>query len=173
MSGIGAVRGIGGIGAVGGNDSSDVTESGVRVERETTPAPPNTAEEEWANAPSERPTSVPGYDVAAAAFETSLRHHALPSLPHDVAIPTRTRIDPPAELDVRASFLLLHVDGVATVRDIAELAALPVTEVLAGLLDLTARGLVVLGGAHSVGVPVSASEPRSEMRVETRARRKR
>ncbi|MDB5216018.1 MAG: hypothetical protein JWO86_3945 [Myxococcaceae bacterium] len=156
--------------ASSGIDTSDVASSGVRVEREreTTPAPPfafgDTAEDDWANgnAPSGRPTSVPDYDVAAVAFETSLRHQALPSLPHDLAVPTRTKVAPPAELDVRASFLLLHVDGVATVRDIADLAALPVTEVLAGLLDLTARGLVDLGGTQlSGGVPVSGSRRKS------------
>ena len=145
-----------GIGAISGSD--DVASSGVRVERETTPAPANTAEDEWASVPSARPTSVPDYDVAAVAFETSLRHQALPSLPHDVAVPTRTRMTPPPELGLRASFLLLHVDGTSTVRDIAELAGLPVTEVLAGLLDLTARGLVHLAGAHVSGlVPISAA----------------
>jgi hypothetical protein len=144
-------------------DSSDVAASGVRVERETTPAPANAAVDEWANAPSERPTSVPDYDVAAVAFESSLRHQALPSLPHDVAIPTRTRVAPPADLGLRASFLLLHVDGVATVRDIAELVALPVTEVLSGLLDLTARGLVQLGGTQlSGGVPVSGARRKTD-----------
>jgi len=145
--------------------SDDVASSGVRVERETTPAPANTAEDEWANAnaPSERPTSVPDYDVAAVAFETSLRHQALPSLPHDVAIPSRTRMAPPPELGLRASFLLLHVDGVTTVRDIAELAGLPVTEVLAGLLDLTARGLVQLGGTQlSSGVPISGARRKDD-----------
>lgn len=154
-------------GAPLGTDSSDVGASGVRVERATTPAPSNVAGgvagDEWANAPSERPTSVPDYDVAAVAFETSLRHQALPSLPHDVAVPTRTRMAPPSDLGLRASFLLLHVDGAATVRDIAELAALPVTEVLSGLLDLTARGLVQLGGTQlSVGVPVSGARRKTD-----------
>jgi hypothetical protein len=147
-----------GIGTLAASD--DVASSGVRVERETTPAPANTADArgEWDNLPSARPTSVPDYDVAAVAFETSLRHQALPSLPHDVSIPTRTRMVPPAELGVRASFLLLHVDGLSTVREIAELAGLPVTEVLAGLHDLTARGLVQLAGAHVSGlVPISAA----------------
>jgi hypothetical protein len=143
--------------------ASSVSSSGVRVERETTPAPAfaNGANgDEWVeqNAPSARPTSVPDYDVAAVAFETSLRHQALPSLPHDVAVPTRTRLAPPPDLGVTASFLLLHVDGIANVREIAELAALPVTEVLACLLDLTARGLVSLGGTQlSGGVPVSGA----------------
>jgi hypothetical protein len=144
-------------------DSSDVAASGVRLERETTPAPANVAADEWANVPSARPTSVPDYDVAAVAFETSLRHQALPSLPHDVAVPVRTRIAPPPDLGLRASFLLLHVDGVATVRDIAELAALPVTEVLSGLLDLTARGLVQLGGTQlSGGVPISGERRKTD-----------
>lgn len=148
-------------GSPSGIESSDVAASGVRVERETTPAPASVSDDEWANAPSERPTSVPDYDVAAVAFETSLRHPALPSLPHDVAVPTRTAMVPPPELGLRASFLLLHVDGAATVRDIAELAGLPVTEVLAALLDLTARGLVHLGGTQlSAGVPVSGARRR-------------
>lgn len=155
----GSASGIGPRAPLGASD--DVASSGVRVERETTPAPAHTAhtaEDEWAGVPSARPTSVPDYDVAAVAFETSLRHQALPSLPHDVAIPTRTRMAPPPELGVRASFLLLHVDGSSTVRDIAELAGLPVNEVLAGMLDLTARGLVQLAGAHVSGlVPVSAA----------------
>ena len=143
-----------------GIDTSDVASSGIRVERETTPAPAFANGDEWVaeNALSARPTSVPDYDVAAVAFETSLRHQALPSLPHDVAVPTRTFLTPPPDLGVSASFLLLHVDGVANVREIAELAALPVTDVLAGLLDLTARGLVSLGGTQlSGGVPVSGA----------------
>ncbi len=152
-------------GARSGVGSSDVASSGVRLEREreTTPAPANTAEDEWANLPSARPTSVPDYDVAAVAFETSLRHHALPSLPHDVAVPTRTRLVPPVDLELRASFLLLHVDGAATVRDIAELAGLPVTEVLAALLELTSLGLVHLGGTQLAGgVPVSGARRKSD-----------
>jgi len=151
-----------GIGAIGGAPA----ERAERGERETTPAPPNIAEDaEWAeiDAVSARPTSVPDYDVAAVAFETSLRHQALPSLPHDLAVPARTRLTPPADLGVSASFLLLHVDGVATVRDIAELAALPVTEVLSTLLDLTARGLVQLGGTQlSGGTPISGARRKSD-----------
>lgn len=143
----------------------DVASSGIRVERETTPAPAEVGgSAEWAEAPSDRPTSVPDYDVAAIAFETSLRHQALPSLPHDLAVPTRSRLAPPSDLDLRASFLLLHVDGVATVRDIAELASLPVTEVLAGLIDLTERGLVQLGGTQlSGGTPVSGARRKTDV----------
>ncbi|MDB4937494.1 MAG: hypothetical protein JWP87_4466 [Labilithrix sp.] len=140
---------------------SGVASSGVRVERETTPAPASAASDEWASLPSARPTSVPDYDVAAVAFETSLRHPALPSLPLDVAVPTRTHVRPPAGLDLRACFLLLHVDGRSSVRDIAELVALPVEEVLGGILDLSARGLVEMDGtqlAHAV--PLSGERRR-------------
>ena len=126
---------------------SDVAASGVRVdrERETTPAPPNT-EGEWASFPSARPTSVPDYDVASHAFETSLRHPALPRLPLDVAVPVRTKLVPPTDLELRASFLLLHVDGRASIGEIAELTAIPVDEVLATFMGLTAVGLVELAG---------------------------
>jgi hypothetical protein len=143
---------------------SEVAASGVRglrAERETTPAPAS-VEDEWVtNVPSARPTSVPDYDVAAVAFETSLRHHALPSLPLDVAVPTRTYVAPPAELDLRACFLLLHVDGRSSVRDIAELTALPVEEVLGGMLDLSTRGLVEIDGTQLArDVPVSGGRRR-------------
>lgn len=142
---------------------SDVAASGVRVEREreTTPAPASTSDE-WASFPSARPTSVPEYDVAAHAFETSLRHQALPRLPLDVAVPTRTFVALPADLELRAAFLLLHVDGRSSVREIAELTALPVEEVLATFLGLLASGLVALGGTQaSAGVPASGSRTKT------------
>ena len=127
---------------------SDVAASGVRVdrERETTPAPPNT-EDERASFPSARPTSVPDYDVASHAFESSLRHPALPRLPLEVAVPMRTKLAPPVDLELRASFLLLHVDGRSSIDEIAELTAIPVDEVLATFMGLTAVGLVVFYGA--------------------------
>ena len=136
--------------------------SGVRVERETTPAPPGVSDE-WASFPSERPTSVPTYDVAAVAFETSMRHQLPANLPFDVAIPTRTSATAPADLELRASFLLLHVDGQSSVRDIAELTGFPFADVHATFLALTAAGLVELGGTHAVlGVPASGERTRHE-----------
>jgi len=135
-------------------DDSDVASSGVRVEREreTTPAPPSSVDE-WATFPSARPTSVPDYDVASHAFETSLRHHALPRLPFDVAVPLRTTLAAPPDLELRASFLLLHVDGRASLGEIAELTSIPVDEVLATFVGLTAVGLVELAGLHPTPVP--------------------
>jgi hypothetical protein len=138
--------------------------SGVRVERdrETTPAPANVADD-WASYPSERPTSVPTYDVAAVAFETSMRHHVRAGLPLDVAIPTRTSSAVPTHLDLRASFLLLHVDGQSSVREIAEVTGLPFADVEATFLSLTADGLVELGGTHAVlGVPASGQRTRHD-----------
>ena len=144
---------------------SGVAASGVRVERETTPAPPHLAgaggADEWESLPSERPTSVPTYDVAAVAFETSMRHHSPAQLPLDVAIPTRTKGAAPSDLELRASFLLLHVDGQSSVRDIAELTGFPVSDVLVTFLMLTAQGLVELGGTNAVlGVPASGERTR-------------
>ena len=139
------------------------TGSGVR-ERETTPAPPG-ASEEWASFPSERPTTVPGYDVAAVAFATTMRQQRPASLPLDVSIPMRTSSTTPAltDLDLRASFLLLHVDGQSSIRDIAEVTGLPFAEVQAAFLLLTAKGHVQLVGTHAVqSVPVSGERTRHD-----------
>jgi len=136
--------------------------SGVRGERETTPAPPGAADE-WASFPSARPTSVPTYDVAAVAFETSMRHQLPANLPFDVTIPTRTSSAVRTDLELRASFLLLHVDGQSSIRDIAELTGLPLADVQAAFLALTAEGLVELGGTHAVqGVPASGERTRHD-----------
>ena len=143
---------------------SDVGVSGVRVERETTPAPAGTSGT-WAALPSAfpsaHPTHVPAYDVAAHAFETSMRHLPLPSLPLDVAIPSRTTVVTPPDLELRLAFLLLHVDGRSTVTQIAEVAAIPFEDVLTLLLALSARGLVELAGSRSLHAPpVSGERPR-------------
>ena len=131
-------------------------------ERETTPAPASVSGE-WAMTPSDRPTSVPTYDVAALAFETSMRHQLPANLPLDVAIPTRTSAVVRTNLELRASFLLLHVDGQSSVRDIAEATGLPFAEVQASFLSLTAEGLVELGGTHAVqGVPSSGERTRHD-----------
>lgn len=148
-----------------GGDDRSLGASGIRVDRdrETTPAPASAVTAtEWAAFPSARPTSVPDYDVAAHAFESSLRHHALPHLPLDVAIPTRTGVAAPADLELRASFLLLHVDGRSSVREIGELTSLPVDEVLTCFLGLTAAGLITLGGTQqALGIPISGERSRS------------
>ena len=143
---------------------SGVAASGVRVERPTTPAPASVSGE-WclASTPSDRPTSVPTYDVAAVAFESSMRHQRPASLPLDVAIPMRTSSTVPTGLAHRASFLLLHVDGQSSVRQIAELTGLPFADVQATFLLLTAEGHVELAGTHAVqGVPASGERTRHD-----------
>ena len=144
-----------------GEDASDagVASSGVRFdrERETTPAPAE-ATDEFASFPSARPTSVPEYDVAAHAFETSLRHRSLPSLPLGLAIPSRTTVAAPADLELRAAFLLLHVDGRSSVQEVADLTGIAVHDVLTTFLGLMASGLVELKGSRSLHAPPLSGE---------------
>jgi hypothetical protein len=138
-----------------GPGSGAVSASGVRdpneSQRETTPAPPQSRDGWAADLPSARPTSVPEFDLAALALETALRHHPLPSLPLDMAVPARTHAPPPAALELRAAFLLLHVDGRSSVRDIAELTTLPVDEAVAAFLALAQMGLVEIAGVRTPG----------------------
>ena len=70
-----------------------------------------------------------------------------------MAIPTRTPTATPPDLELRAAFLLLHVDGRSSVQQIADLSGTPVDEVLAELLSLVALGLLELGGAPSPNPP--------------------
>jgi hypothetical protein len=101
--------------------------------------------------------------VVAHAFASSLQHPALPSLPLDVSIPTRTRASVPADLELRTSFLLLHVDGRSSLRQIADLTGIEVDEVLEAFLQLTALGLVELGGTQTASaVPVSGERVKPE-----------
>lgn len=144
-----------------------VSSSGVRdveAQRETTPAPPNSSDE-WASLPSARPTSVPDFDVAALAFETSLRHPPLPALPLDIAVPTRTRAEVPAGLELRTAFLLLHVDGRSSVRDIADLTVMPVEEVVAVFRGLAELGLIDLAGMQPARSAVPMSSERDKLAV--------
>ncbi|MBX3185711.1 MAG: hypothetical protein KF819_01800 [Labilithrix sp.] len=130
------------------------------VERETTPAPPNADVDAWVDIPSARPTALPEFDLAALAFETSVRHPQLPSIPLDVAVPAHTGAAPPSDLELRAAFVLLHIDGRSSVRDVAAMVDLPLDEVLARVLQLTALGLVELGGAAAPARAVPASGER-------------
>jgi hypothetical protein len=146
--------------------ADDDASASERSERETTPAPPSASSassEELESLSSARPTSVPDYDVAAIAFESSLRHERLPSLPLDLAVPERTQEAPPDDLDLRASFLLLHIDGRSSVREISDLTSISVDEVLAAFLALAAKGLVELRGNQVArDVPISGERRRTE-----------
>lgn len=146
--------------ASGSTGASGVREAGAHGEREreTTPAPPQSADD-WATniVASARPTSVPEFDLAALAFESSLRHQPHPALPLDMTVPSRTRVEVPAQLELRAAFLLLHVDGRSSLRDIAELTALPLDEVVATFRTLAREGFVELAGVPAArrAVPIS------------------
>ncbi len=148
----------------GASHDSDVAASGVRVdrERETTPAPAS-AGDDRAAFPSARPSSVPDYDVVSHAFETSLRHPPLPRLPLDVAVPVRTKLGPPVDLELRASFLLLHVDGRASVGELAELTSIPVDEVVATIVGLTAEVAELVHEALALGLDLVAQLLREEL----------
>lgn len=118
--------------------------SGVRVERETMPAP---HEIEWDGSDSARPTATPDFDLEV--FGLADLKNRFPRLPAEGAIPMRTRVTTPDDLSLRLAFLLLHADGRSTIRQISSAAALPVDEVFATYLELSALGLVALGDTTS------------------------
>jgi hypothetical protein len=130
-------------------------------ERETTPAPASTSGE-WSSLDSDRPTSVPEYDVVAHAFESGLVPQGAARLPLDLAIPVRTALAPPEDLELHAAFVLLHVDGRSSVHGIAELVMAPVDNVLATLIGLTTLGRGTLGGTPAVTAktPTSGERPK-------------
>jgi hypothetical protein len=129
----------------------EVRVSGMRErdresERETTPAPASSTSEAYGRSiqVSSRPTSVPDFDLSALAAGASLKHDALPSLPADVTVPIRLATTPPADLAHRLAALLFHVDGRASIADIAACVDLPPSEVTVAFLELAGLDLVEL-----------------------------
>jgi hypothetical protein len=61
-------------------------------------------------------------------------------------VPVRTTAPAPADLDLRLAFVLLHVDGAATVGDIAAAVQRPPLDVLGSFTELASLGLVELAG---------------------------
>ena len=135
------------------------TDRGERNERETTPAPPGSAEEQLASLPSARPTSVPDFDLLALSTGALAAPPA--RLPLDVAVPTRTGKPAPPDLGLRSAFLLLHVDDEASIALIAEMTSIPADVVVAHLIELVALGLVELGGTRTEGPSGVVPSPRS------------
>ena len=115
-------------------------------ERQTTPAPP-TADGLEVGA-SRFPTPAPTSHFGVMAEGASIRHESSPRLPMDIAIPIRTALRAPDDLPHRLGFLLLVVDGRASIADIAKQNDLPLEEVLAGFIDLLGAGLVQLGSVR-------------------------
>ena len=121
------------------------TVSGTMVganERQTTPAPPTAAN--YNEGASRFPTPAPTSHFAVMAEGASLRHESSPRLPMDIAVPVRTATRAPDDLPHRLAFLLLVVDGHASIADIAKQNDLPIEDVLAGFIDLLGAGLIEL-----------------------------
>jgi hypothetical protein len=126
-----------------------------RGERETTPAPSITAE-----SPSCRPTAMPPFDLSTLAGTTSVGLPADLRLPLDPAVPLRTSATPPQDLSLRASFLLLHVDGRASIAEIAGSAQLSIEDVSRAFVELLRLGLVEFAGErHGSIAPTSGPRP--------------
>ncbi len=127
----------------------------------TVPAPPErpalTTEVRRAKsteARSSRPTSAPDFDLEAFA-DASCAPTKLPALPEvpsgeatptraslELVVPVRTDQPLPERLDHWTLFVLLHVDGVSTIGEIAREVARP--GATASLLELVALGIVKL-----------------------------
>jgi len=127
----------------GGDESAaraTAHDSGMR-ERETTPAPPSVTAQSIAI--STRPTSVPDFDVEALAGDLALRHDAASRIPTDVTVPIRTGRAADA-VPLRLAFVLMHVDGVSTISQIAAVCDLTIPEIISAFVELTILDLVDL-----------------------------
>jgi hypothetical protein len=97
--------------------------------------------EKTTDIPSARPTSVPGY-AAIAIAKGALTFEPHPNVP--LAVPKRAPGADASMLPHAAAFVLMHVDGVSSVTTIAEVADLPLEEVVTYFLELSALGMVTL-----------------------------
>jgi hypothetical protein len=97
--------------------------------------------------PSARPTSVPGY-AAIAIARGAMTFEPHPNVP--LAVPKRAPGADASFLPHAAAFVLMHVDGVSTVTTIAEVANLPLDEVVTYFLELSALGMVNLGDRKAI-----------------------
>lgn len=77
----------------------------------------------------------------------------------EAAIPVCGVIRSSFDIDHRTAFLLAHVDGVSTVKALAEQARLPLPDVIACVLELVALGLVRLSYGRESSPPVSGIFP--------------
>ena len=118
----------------------------VRALPDTSPAPLMAGSP--TDIPSARPTSVPDFDVSILAEATALRYPSTRGMPMDLSVPVRLlREDYEGEgICHRAAFILLHVDGVSSIDEIACSAGLPIREVIETLFGLVSAGMVRLDG---------------------------
>ena len=101
---------------------------------------------------SDQPTCVPSFDVNAMA-EAAFRVQGT-ALPFDMAVPARCASVEVGHLDLRAVFLLLHIDGRSSIAEIATMTAISTTEAQKRIRELVALGVVTIDGMARVEVDV-------------------
>jgi hypothetical protein len=88
------------------------------------------------------PSSPPvAFDVAAVASVAGFRD-SCGNVPLDATVPSRTSAAIPSTLSLRATFVLLHVDGVASLQRIAAMACLSLPDTIEAFLQLLLLGVV-------------------------------
>ncbi len=93
---------------------------------------------------SDEPTSVPSsFRMAAVASVAGLRD-TCGNVPLDACVPVRLIAAVPTNLEAQSEWLLLHVDGERSLRDIAARAEITLSETIEAYLDLLMRGLVTV-----------------------------
>ena len=94
-------------------------------------------------APWARPTEVPTRPIepGTAASLAGLRD-TRGSVPLDTCVLVLTDVEPPDPMGLTAALVLFHVDGVASVGEIARSAEMSIGEVVACVYDLLAWGVV-------------------------------
>ncbi len=118
----------------------------LRAEHLATVRAPDAPFEARTDVPSARPTSVPDFDMDALA--TACLHEGNFAVPMDLFVPVRTPAST-AGLDLRAAFLLLHVDGQSNISEIAACAQLSLQDVVSSFLRLVALGVVEMTGSSN------------------------
>ncbi len=91
---------------------------------------------------SSAPTHVPTFDVNAIA-EAAFHCQKAP-MPFDMAVPTRREDVKVEKLELRAAFLLLHVDGRSSIAEIAAMTEIPLAEATKHMRELVALGVVTV-----------------------------
>jgi hypothetical protein len=117
----------------------------VDADRVRVPARPTAAPEDESGRPSgirERETTPAPAGVIDSILLPS--RATLRNLRLGETVPRPTGAPVPGDLDLRLSFLLLHVDGRTPIGHIAAAVGRPAADVLASFLELAALGLVEL-----------------------------
>lgn len=104
---------------------------------------------------------MPDSDLALDPL-VSLRADSQSSFPLSIAVPVRVNHAGLEAIDLRTAFLLMHVDGVSTVGQIAQTTQMPMQQAIQCFLQLLSRGIVELTGmSQSNQVPSSGVQSRT------------